>query len=47
MPKIVIFDDYLKKANSVTRYVPFNRTKIGENAKIEKFNFKMKKNLYF
>ena len=39
--KNVCFGDFLKtwslRSNSVTRKVTFNRTKIGEKAKIEKF----------
>ena len=38
---MVHFDEFLKtlslRSNSVTRHVSFNRTKIGENAKIQKF----------
>ena len=41
MPKLVQFGEFLKtsslRSNSVTRHVSFNRTKIGENAKIQKF----------
>ena len=40
MPKNVHFGEFLQtwslRSNSVTRQVSFNRTKIGENAKIEK-----------
>ena len=41
MPKMVQFGEFLKNWNSVTRQVNFNRIKLVEKAKIEKFKWEI------
>ena len=49
MPKMVSFDDYLKtfRQTVLLDMSLLIDQKLVENATIEKFNFEMKKNLYY